>query len=194
MLLVSALPIEMAPLLSALNAQPVEKYSKKTGLYRTDYIDLLVTGVGPIMAKRSLLRYLEQHHPDRILNFGTAGILDDHLPVKAVYSISDCYQVKTNEYETLATGKILLTAICASAAYPVISIKEKHQIFQQTGAQLVDMECFTLAHIAAQAGIKMSAIKVTTDNADKETIDIFTKHVQLSVQLLCDTVLNEIKL
>ncbi len=193
MLLVSALPIEMAPLLSALNAQPVEKYSKKTGLYRAGHIDLLVTGVGPVMAKRSLLRYLEQHHPDRILNFGTAGILDDHLPVKTIYSISDCYQVETNEHKILITGKNLPIAISASAAHPVINTKEKYQIFQQTGAQLIDMECFTLAHIAAQAGIKMSAIKVTTDNADKETGNIFTQHIKLSAQLLCDAVLHEIK-
>ena len=194
MLLVSALPIEMALLLSALKAQPVEKYSKKTGLYRAGHIDLLVTGVGPVMAKRSLLRYLEQHHPNRILNFGTAGILDDHLPVRAIYSISNCYQVGTNEHETLSTGKILPIVICASAVHPVINTKEKHQIFQQTGAQLVDMECFTLAHITAQTGIKMSAIKVTTDNADKETRNIFNQHIKLSVQLLCDAVLHEIKL
>ncbi|MDZ7820742.1 MAG: hypothetical protein U5N26_02390 [Candidatus Marinimicrobia bacterium] len=63
MLIAAALFVEAEPLISALNARMIEKYSKNTGLYRCHAHDILITGIGAKMAERTLLRYMGTYTP-----------------------------------------------------------------------------------------------------------------------------------
>jgi nucleoside phosphorylase len=192
MLIVSALAVELQPFLLELQAQLVEKYSKKTALYRSEKHDLLVTGVGPIMAERTMGYYLEKHHPDEILNIGGAGILDPGLSLNRIFHISNCYSGKSLQREGLSLLNVVDVASCVSMSHPVVNEKEKNDLRFQTGAQLVDMECFTLAGIARNAGIKMHAVKITADHANEESNKIFLESMETGAQLLFEDLKNKL--
>jgi len=189
MVIIAALGIEIAPLLNALKADKVEAYSNKTALYRSGDTDLLVTGVGPIMAQRTLNTYLEDHSPDFMLNIGTAGMLFENMEPGKVHHISETL----TENEAAITLHVLSDEkgkICLSVRRSIEDSKKRELSRDKHNAGLADMECYTLAAIAKEKNIPMSAIKVTTDFADCETADMFKKHVEESAKKLADEVIN----
>jgi nucleoside phosphorylase len=192
MLIISALLIEMQPFISALQAQEIEKYSKKTALYHSEHHHLLVTGVGPIMAGRTLGHYFEKHTSTEILNIGGAGILDPALSLNQILHISNVYSGRTLQREGLHLLDLAHSASCVSMSHPVVSEMEKNELRFRTGAQLVDMECYTLALAAKQRGIKMSAVKITADHANEESNKIFLESMKSGAQLLYENIKNKL--
>lgn len=192
MLIIAALSIEIAPLLNALKAEKVKAYSNKTALYKAGETDLLVTGVGPIMARRTLEAYLEDHEPDFVLNIGTAGMLYDNMELGKVHHIVETVTEDEPAIKlyglTDETGETCLSVrrSIEDSGRRELS-REKHQ------ARLADMECYALAAIAKERGIPMSAIKVTTDFADCETTEMFKKQVDESAKKLAEETIQFIK-
>ncbi len=190
MLIAVALFVEAEPLISALNARRIEKYSKNTGLYRCHGHDILITGIGAKMAERTLLRYMERTHPAFLLNIGTAGMLDPGLSLNAVFEIPGCYNEALTRHETLCLKEGGQTAECVTVSRPLVYMNKRRQLFERSGAGLVDMECFALAETARQNGIKMSALKVTTDAADEATEARFAATLQPAVKQLTEICLE----
>lgn len=192
MVIIAALSIEIAPLLNMLNAEKVTAYSNKTALYKAGNIDLLVTGVGPVMAKRTLEAYLQDHAPEFILNIGTAGMLRDNMELGGVYHIKETL----TENEPPIRLHMLSNEpgeVCLSVKRSIEDSKERDMSYSKHEARLADMECFALAVIARDRNIPMSAIKVTTDFADCDTADMFKDQVEKSVKKLTNEIMSIIK-
>ncbi|MBW6457937.1 MAG: hypothetical protein K0B52_02125 [FCB group bacterium] len=192
MLIISALLVELQPFISALQAQEIEKYSKRTALYQSENHQLLVTGVGPIMAERTLGHYFEKYGTAEILNIGGAGMLDPDLSLGQILHISNIYSGRTFQREGLRLLDMVHPASCVSMSHPVVSETEKNELRFRTGAQLVDMECFTIAHAAKERGIKMSAVKITADHANEESSKVFLESITAGAQLLFESLKNKL--
>ncbi|MCK5816542.1 MAG: hypothetical protein KAH15_00925 [Candidatus Marinimicrobia bacterium] len=183
MLIVAALSIEIVPLLNALSAKKVKAYSNKTALYQSEKYDILITGVGPIMAQRTLTAYLDEHQVDHILNIGTAGMLTPSLELGKIYHISSTL---TENEEMIPLHLLSDESIesCLSVKKSIEDSALRDTSHQKHGAGLADMECYTFASIAKEKNIPISAIKITTDFADCETTDMFKKQIEQSAKKL----------
>lgn len=187
MLIIAALNIEIAPLISALRAQKSKAYSNKTALYRSKDHDILVVGVGPVMAERTLLSYLEEHTPNYILNAGTAGKMIDDLEIAKVYHLA---KVMTDN-EAAIDLKLLFECkgeVCLSLRRALTDGAQRDRSSEKFGTTLADMECYTLAKIARDRNIPMSAMKVVSDFANCGTREAFKEHINDVSQILCDEV------
>ncbi len=193
MVIVAALSIEIAPLLNVLSAKKVKTYSNKTALYQSEGYDILITGVGPIMAQRTLTAYLNEHQVDHILNIGTAGMLTPSLKLGEIYHISSTL---TENEEKIPLHLLSDESIesCLSVKSSIEDSALKDTSHQKHGAGLADMECYTFASIAKEKNIPMSAMKITTDFADCETTDMFKKQVEESAIKLEKEVQNILKI
>ena len=164
-------------------------YSNKTGLYRSEGLDLLITGVGPVMAESTLEAYLTDHTPDHILNIGTAGMLLENMETGKVHHI----EKTLTENEKAICLHMLIDGpgeTCLSVRRSIKDPELRDSSQKKHNARLADMECYALAAVAKQRGIPMSAIKVTTDFADCETTDMFKKQVEKSANKLALEVKN----
>ncbi|MFA6619180.1 MAG: hypothetical protein WCT23_08950 [Candidatus Neomarinimicrobiota bacterium] len=188
MLIVSALNIEIMPLVMALKAEKIRTYSNKTALYRSEDHDILVVGVGPLMAERTLLSYLDEFTPDYILNTGTAGKMIEELEIGKVYQIAT---VMTDNEESIDLDLLLdeKGAACLSLRRPLTDAEQRDRSSRELGASLADMECYTIAKIAQDKHIPMSALKVISDFADCATREMFKQHIHEVSQTLCDELL-----
>jgi nucleoside phosphorylase len=193
MVIVAALSIEIAPLLNALSAKKVEAYSNKTGLYRGAGHDLLIAGIGPVMAERTLRAYLNGHQPDRILNIGTAGILAPSLELGKIYHISSTL-TENEEKIPLHLLSDESTEACLSVRRSIEDSTIRDTSHKKHGAGLADMECYTFALIAKEKNIPMSAMKIATDFADCESTEMFKKQVEESAIKLAREVQNILKI
>jgi nucleoside phosphorylase len=192
MLIIAALSIEIAPLINTMHAEKVKAYSNKTALYRSNGHDLLVTGVGPVMAQRTLTAYLKDHRPDFILNIGTAGMLLDKMELGKIHHIAETL----TEDEAPIRLHMLIDGpgeACLSVRRDIDNRERRDRTHHQYRARLADMECYTFASIAESEGIPMSAIKITTDFADCDTRDMFRKQVETSANKLAEEVMLIIK-
>lgn len=137
-----------------------------------DGFDRLVTGPGKLKATYSLTRALDAAAYDEILVVGTAGVLDLALPA-GVHEIAIAFQhdvidengvhgqhvsmpqqiVIGEGATTIATGDSFI-----DDADAVIAIRA-------LGGQLVDMESYAYAWVAAQFGVPIRIWKAISDNA-----------------------------
>ncbi len=190
MVIVSALEVEIAPILRALKARKAVQYGKRTALFSAGDHDLLVCGVGPRPAEQTLRSYLKDHRPDHILNIGTAGILAPGIGLREVFGIRQCAGDRGSAPLELVPWGAFPSAVCVSVGRPLNDEGEREALRLRTGAQLVDMECMTLAEIAGECRLGMSALKVTSDHADSRTREVFMEHLDRTADLLSRAVLD----
>jgi len=189
MVIIVALSIEVAPLMNALSVNKVKAYSNKTALYKSEGHDILITGVGPIMAQRTLTAYLDEYPTDHILNIGTAGMLSPSLELGELYHISSTL-TENEDSISLHVLNDKLTESCLSVRRSINDSVTRDASHKKHGAGLADMECYTFASIAKEKNIPMSAMKITTDFADCETTDMFKKQIEQSAKKLAKEVQN----
>ena len=88
-IIVAATALEVAPLVSALGLSP-ERAQLRTGRFRGEPIDVLITGVGMMATAAWCGRTLSQTSYDLALNFGVCGSFDHALPPgTVVHVVSD---------------------------------------------------------------------------------------------------------
>ncbi len=193
MVIIAALTIEIAPLLNALSAKKIKAYSNKTALFHTNGHDLLITGVGPVMAKRTLTSYLKENQPEFILNIGTAGMLNQELKLGEIYHIASTLTENEDEIKLhLLSGET--GELCLSVRRSIEDSDLRDHTHKKHKARLADMECYTLAKIAKERNIPMSAMKITTDLADCESTEMFKKQIEKNAKYLAKEVQNIIKI
>lgn len=193
MVIIAALSIEVSPLLDALKAKKIMSYSNKKALYEGGGHHVLVTGVGKGQAVSTLKAYLNDHRPDRILNAGTAGLLDGSMSLFNIYHISGVKNERSDRLELVLMDN-RQTATCLSVHEPLTDPGLKEKYYRDYGVTLTDMECYPLAKIANEKGIPFSAIKIATDHADNETGAAFRRNIEQSAKKLKDEILKMINL
>lgn len=156
-LLVFATLAEAEATIKALGA-----FETKPLHYDFDKGHILITGMGTMMAASALSAFLRIHEPSEIINLGLAGALKADLQVGKLIRVASIskWGVKNSYYPTFEIAKEGLRL--ATSDLPIYH-------YNEVSADLVDMEGYYLASIAATCGIPFKAYKLISDFANKDT-------------------------
>lgn len=141
-------------------------------------LDVLVTGIGKTAAATALARRLASYDDLaglEVVNIGSAGALHDH--VDGLFEVGTVLNHDINAdairalgYDprerltvgpsatVLATGDVFVTD-------PVVRARLAEQ------AELVDMEGYAVAYVAAEFGVPVRLVKHVSDNADEGALE-----------------------
>ncbi len=125
-------------------------------------VDLLITGVGRERVVARLSAYLDRRAPRRVLHVGVAGGLDPSLATGRVLDFSQVRRLDETPINLPGAdeGRTLLS-VDAIAATPA----EKRGLFEQTGADAVDMETYHAARLLEERRVPLHAIRAICDDA-----------------------------
>lgn len=188
--IVSALKSELNPLFTyfpLLNKVPLNGGT----LYRTEYLQLLRTGVGQEKTKQVLEAFLKDHHPDLVLNIGLAGSLTAEYEPGRIFYINEALYEKTKTV-------IKLPKLSADIPFPaarlltvnkaVTEAQTRNVLHKAFAADLVDMEAYYLAQRCSAEGIPFYSIKIISDRADQTTEQMFMENYKEKSRTLCTAI------
>jgi len=177
-------------------------------LYRVTNVDytvnLMRTGIGLERAGESLHRTLqflvgeESALPDLVINFGTCGAIHpDRTVGDLVIGTSvlaedqpqiqlDTTWIKRFREYLQSENNPEIEGIIYSTEKAVADERTRHRIYQETNAQIVEMECYRLAEIASENDIPLLAVKCISDNADEFLMKDFLVNVNEAMSKLSD--------
>ena len=191
-LIVAALKTELLPLIKFFNIDQIKSIGSGT-LYYNRKLHLLQTGIGMNNARVMLSEYLETYHPERILNIGTAGALNPEVVIGSVMQVEIILNETFDKIytELISPGSVYLKkAALLTMSRAVVDQKRKEKLFNNYKADLVDMEAFALAGIAAAKNIRLSCIKVVSDNADNNASIDFKNNYKDAVKCLSESIIS----
>lgn len=191
-LIVAALKTELLPLIKFFNIDQIKSIGSGT-LYYNRKLHLLQTGIGMNNARVMLSEYLETYHPERILNIGTAGALNPEVVIGSVMQVEIILNKTFDKIytELISPGPVYLKkAALLTMSRAVVDQKRKEKLFNNYKADLVDMEAFALAGIAAAKNIRLSCIKVVSDNADNNASIDFKNNYKDAVKCLSESIIS----
>jgi adenosylhomocysteine nucleosidase len=127
-----------------------------------------ISGVGRAAAAGAAHQLIDGHHPRLLVSAGFAGGLDPDLRRGAA--------VRPDAVVTEAAARPLSLAAPPSGAAPgpltivtvdavAATVEMKRRLADRTGGQLVDMETYAVAEVAAAAGVPCAAVRVISDDA-----------------------------
>jgi len=146
------------------------QFAFSTGIVAGRRIAWCMSGVGRVAAAAAARQLIDGHHPRLIVSAGFAGGLDPTLqrgvavrPHVAV--LDDAAQPITLAAPSGPTASPPLTIVTVDAVAATVEMKQS--LAARTGGQLVDMETFAVAEVAAEAGLPCAAVSVIYDDAQE---------------------------
>ena len=126
-------------------------------------MEILITGIGRENAERSLHARLKQDPFQLVLSCGFAGGLNPYLSTGTVVFATD---------EDAGLTPLLLTAGACPVKFHcvdrvAITVDEKRQLWETTGADAVEMESQIIRAICRAHAIPSATIRVISDAADE---------------------------
>ncbi len=162
-------------------ATPQEAADIPTGPAAGENTELLVTGIGVLNATVALTRRLAENPGlySHIINVGTAGaVADTHATVHGFHEVTSAFQHDVSDEliaEIIGRPWPNLLEIPAVTDLPaarlatgdsfISGVAERERIAGR-GAELVDMEGYAVARVAAEFGVPVTLIKQVSDSAD----------------------------
>jgi adenosylhomocysteine nucleosidase len=143
---------------------------------------LLETGIGSKQAAGAVQSLLQTHKVDCLINFGSAGMIDESLNVGDPFLVNEITDAESSK--TISTNCQISEAICQfftdqqikytrghliTSPVPVASRSARSRLAEKYNGGAVDMEAFAIARIAAEEGIPFAAIKMISDRANAMT-------------------------
>lgn len=141
-------------------------------------LDVLVTGIGKTAAATALARHLASYDDLSdvvVVNIGTAGALHDH--VEGLFEVGTVLNHDINadairalgydprERISVGSGETVLATGDVFVTDPLVRARLAEQ------AQLVDMEGYAVAYVAAEFGVPVRLVKHVSDNADEGAVE-----------------------
>ena len=162
-------------------------------LKRSELLDHQIeyVGVGKVNAVFNTLKAIEKHSPQQIINFGTAGTLDENI--KGLVEVSSFFQrdmdasplgfdVGQTPFEEdieITFGREGVT--CGTGDKFVTSLPALK-------TDIVDMEAFAIAKVCKLKNIDFRCFKFISDNADSEAKDDWVDNVSLGAKLFIEKI------
>ncbi len=111
----------------------------------------------------------QQYPPSRILQVGISGALVDNLPVGSIIAVTESIHESGQRIPiVLPPGQWEYQGGQVTVSSPVEDRKRAVQLFEQTGAVIVDMELYHLAAILKPFGaVELMSVRVVSDQADE---------------------------
>lgn len=172
--LVMALPIEAGPLKARLREPRTFRAGKLhivEGLLAGRLVAMVVTGPGPVAARRGLDLLCAGHNPRWILSAGFAGALDPEIPRYALVSPSEVgtpeggwltLDAPADSPSPYRSGRLLTIDRIARTAAEKAALRDAHH------ADLVDMESAAIARACDDRALRFAALRVISDTANEE--------------------------
>ena len=173
--------------------------TKEEAAYLPSSADLLITGIGTMAATMMLTKELATRKvlPDRIINIGTAGALEDGMA--GVYEIEHAFQHDfSSDLIAEMTGKPCPNGadISVSGQFPVARLATGNAFISDAEtrdhlvarASLCDMEGAVLVGVARHFGVPITLLKQVSDNADEEAAVTWFDAVDRGARQLADAV------
>jgi adenosylhomocysteine nucleosidase len=126
-------------------------------------MELLITGMGRENAERKLHAVLRQQECQLVLSCGFAGGLNPYLKSGTVVFATDEDAGLTPML--LSAGACPVTFYCSSRV--ATSVTEKKRLWEETGADAVEMESEIIRAICKAHGIPSATIRVISDAANE---------------------------
>ena len=150
-------------------------------------------GVGKVNAVFNTLNAIEKYSPKQIVNFGTAGSLDENI--KGLVEVSSFFQrdmdasplgfkVGQTPFEEdieITFGREGVT--CGTGDKFVTSLPNLK-------TDIVDMEAYAIAKVCKLKNIDFRCFKFISDNADNEAKDDWVDNVSLGAKLFIEKIGN----
>ena len=150
-------------------------------------------GVGKVNAVFNTLNVIEKYSPKQIINFGTAGSLDEKI--KGLVEVSKFFQRDMDASplgfelgQTPFEKDIEITfgregVTCGTGDKFVTSAP-------RLKTDIVDMEAFAVAKVCRLKNIDFRCFKFISDNADNEAKDDWVDNISLGAKLFIEKVSN----
>lgn len=151
---------------------------------------LLETGIGPEKASGALKIFLQRYPIDCLINFGSAGMIDQRLELGQVFLADEIVDVttgralKTNLQMTEAINDFLTVqnknhrrGRLLTSPEPILKKIQRKKLLDEFGGGAVDMEAYALAVITHRFGIPFASLKMISDRANALTRLEFWKNL-----------------
>ncbi|HTI70874.1 MAG TPA: hypothetical protein VMF06_12975 [Candidatus Limnocylindria bacterium] len=166
-----AVPQEQNPFLARLKRRgllpvkvAVNGLAPLAQVRQVDELTLVVTGMGPVHARKTAERILEAGENQVVWTCGYAGGLNPELGVGAVvYSADAGFPFQGGLAAGLARQARLVTIDTVA-----VSRSDKAALRSRSGADAVDMESAIIREIAALRGIPSATVRTVSDTADQD--------------------------
>ena len=146
------------------------RFTFSTGVAAGRRIAWCISGVGRVAAAAAARQLIDGHHPRLIISAGFAGGLDPTLQRGIAVRPNVAVLDHASQPITLAapsgpTASAPLTIVTVDSV--AATVEMKRGLAARTGGQLVDMETFAVAEVAAEAGLPCVAVRVISDDAQE---------------------------
>lgn len=169
---------------------PLGAWQHYLWLHRDDQVILLETGIGPEKAAGAMKALLQVYKIDCMINFGSAGMIDENLKVGDAFlahEIADATSggiLKTNSQMTEAITAFLneqniryTRDRLLTAPEPVVKRSHRERLAEQFKVGAVDMEAYALAKISLADKIPFASLKMISDRTNALTRLEFWKNL-----------------
>jgi nucleoside phosphorylase len=126
---------------------------------------LTANGPGPHLAGKAVRTGLERGRPAVVLSTGWCGALDESLQVAEVFVATQVEAPAPRRKFTCCTVPGAASGPLVSLDRVAVTVAEKSQLRQQTGAAAVEMEAAAVADAAHSAGTPFYCIRSVSDGA-----------------------------
>ncbi|MCP4714532.1 MAG: hypothetical protein GY868_05390 [Deltaproteobacteria bacterium] len=154
-----------------------------TGLLGGRELLLVHTGVGPRRARAAAKKIVALYAPERVLVIGAAGGIDPGLQVGDIVCAQSVIAGQGHEYPADREWLQHAQAVLGRCGYAILSgralavkgfvhsWRDKKELHDRSGCQVVDMESGALARVFAEAGISWCTIRIVSDSAHADTVN-----------------------
>lgn len=143
--------------------------------------DVFFSGVGKVNAAATVSRLIERYHPDRVINFGTAGgITVSHglwCATKFVQRDMRCLPLGLAPGETPFESTPVVLDLGGNGLTCSTGDSFVTDSNLEITADLVDMEAYAIAKTCWQAGVAFRCWKYVSDHADESASQDWRKQV-----------------
>jgi nucleoside phosphorylase len=126
-------------------------------------ISIVVTGIGRKNTEGALQSFLKEQTPAYVLTCGFAGALD---PARKIGDVVFFTEDGTLRDRLLKAGAVAAGFFCADRI--AITVAEKRELRQTTGADAVEMESEVIHNICRGRGIPCATVRVISDTANED--------------------------
>jgi adenosylhomocysteine nucleosidase len=155
--IVAAMRTELAPLLRGI---PVKRVNG-VELFELQNAVVAIGGIGRSAGVRAAEVAIAEAQPQILVAAGIAGAVSPRLKVGEVAQAREVVDAENGDrYAAQGGDWLVATAPCISDAVG------KKALWEQFGADVVDMEGAAVASVAKRHGIKFAAVKAVSDQAD----------------------------